>query len=255
MNVPELFDISGRKALVTGAGRGIGRVYALALAQAGCDISILEINAENAEKVAGEIRDLGRKADVFTVDVTNKAELEKTYAATAEKLGGLDICVHNAGVNIYEAAEDTPEENYDYVVDTNMKGVFLCCQAAFPIMKVQKKGSIINIASMSGDIVNYPQKHVHYNAAKAGVILISKCLAVEWAPFGIRVNSLSPGYTRTEMTGIADPDVVSQWEALTPMGRMAEPEELAGAVLYLASDASSFTTGSNFIVDGGFTAR
>ena len=130
MNVKELFDLSGKKALVTGGGRGIGRVLALALADAGCDISILEINEDNARTVAGEVEALHRKALVFKTDVTNKAAVDAAFSATAKALGGLDICLNVAGVCIHQAAEDTPEKDYDYVVDTNLKGVFLCCQAA-----------------------------------------------------------------------------------------------------------------------------
>ena len=255
MNAIELFNLTGRKALVTGAGRGIGRVLAISLAQSGCDIAILEKNMKDAHNVAEEINKLGKRALAIKVDVTKKADIEKTFTAAAKQLGRLDIVINNAGVCIHEAAEDTPEEHYDFVVDTDMKGVFLCCQAAAALMKPQKKGSIINIASMSGSIANYPQKQAHYNAAKAGVILLTKCLAVEWVDYGIRVNSISPGYTRTEMTvKLSAPEMIAQWESMIPMRRMAEPQELAGAVIYLASDASSYTTGSDIIVDGGYTA-
>jgi NAD(P)-dependent dehydrogenase (short-subunit alcohol dehydrogenase family) len=255
MNAVELFNLTGRKALVTGAGRGIGRVLAISLAQSGCDIAILEKNMKDAHNVAEEINKLGKRALAIKVDVTKKADIEKAFTAAAKQLGGLDIVINNAGVCIHEAAEDTPEEHYDFVVDTDMKGVFFCCQAAAALMKPQKKGSIINIASMSGSIANYPQKQAHYNAAKAGVILLTKCLAVEWVDYGIRVNSISPGYTRTEMTvKLSAPEMIVQWESMIPMRRMAEPQELAGAVIYLASDASSYTTGSDIIVDGGYTA-
>jgi NAD(P)-dependent dehydrogenase (short-subunit alcohol dehydrogenase family) len=255
MNAVELFNLTGRKALVTGAGRGIGRVLAISLAQIGCDIAILEKNVKDGRNVAEEIKKLGRKAVAIKVDVTKKADVEKAFTAAAKQLGRLDIVINNAGVCMHEAAEDTPEEHYDFVVDTDMKGVFLCCQAAAALMKPQKKGSIINIASMSGSIANYPQKQAHYNAAKAGVILLTKCLAVEWVDYGIRVNSISPGYTRTEMTvKLSSPEMIAQWEPMIPMRRMAEPQELAGAVIYLASDASSYTTGSDIIVDGGYTA-
>jgi NAD(P)-dependent dehydrogenase (short-subunit alcohol dehydrogenase family) len=179
MNAIELFNLTDRKALVTGAGRGIGRVMAISLAQIGCDIAILEKNVKDARNVAEEIKKLGRKAVTIKVDVTKKADVEKAFTAAAKQLGRLDIIINNAGVCIHEAAENTPEEHYDFVVDTDMKGVFLCCQAAAALMKPQKKGSIINIASMSGSIANYPQKQAHYNAAKAGVILLTKCLAVE----------------------------------------------------------------------------
>ena len=255
MNAVELFNLTGRKALVTGAGRGIGRVLAISLAQSGCDIAILEKNVKDARNVAEEIKKLGRKAVTIKVDVTKKADVEKAFTAAAKQLGRLDIIINNAGVCIHEAAENTPEEHYDFVVDTDMKGVFLCCQAAAALMKPQKKGSIINIASMSGSIANYPQKQAHYNAAKAGVILLTKCLAVEWVDYGIRVNSISPGYTRTEMTvKLSAPEMIAQWESMIPMRRMADPQELAGAAIYLASDASSYTTGSDIIVDGGYTA-
>ena len=255
MNAIELFNLTGRKALVTGAGRGIGRVLAISLAQIGCDIAILEKNVKDGSNVAEEIKKLGRKAVAIKVDVTKKADVEKAFSAAAKQLGRLDIVINNAGVCIHEAAEDTPEEHYDFVVDTDMKGVFLCCQAAAALMKPQKKGSIINIASMSGSIANYPQKQAHYNAAKAGVILLTKCLAVEWVDYGIRVNSISPGYTRTEMTvKLSAPEMIAQWESMIPMRRMADPQELAGAAIYLASDASSYTTGSDIIVDCGYTA-
>ncbi len=254
MHIQELFRLDGRKALVTGAGRGIGRVLALALAESGCDVAIVEINTADAEKVANEIRALGRKAPVHQADITVKSQVNAAFSEAAAALGGLDIVVNNAGVCIHEAAEDTPEEHFDRVVDTNLKGVFLCCQAAAAVMLPQKRGSIVNIASMSGTIANYPQKQAHYNASKAGVILLTKCLAVEWAPYGVRVNCISPGYTATEMTLMAK-DLFPAWEAMIPMGRLARPEELAGAVIYLASDAASYTTGTDLIVDGGFTSR
>ena len=255
MNAAELFNLEGRKALVTGAGRGIGRVLAISLAQAGCDVAILEKNIEDAHNVVGEIKKIGKKAAAFQVDVTKKAEVEKAFSAAAKFLGRLDIVINNAGVCIHEAAEDTSEEHFDYIVDTDLKGVFLCCQSAMKVMEPQKKGSIINIASMSGTVSNYPQKQAHYNAAKAGVILLTKCLAVEWVDLGIRVNSISPGYTRTEMTvKTSPPEMIAQWESMIPMRRMAEPQELAGAAIYLASDASTYTTGSDIIVDGGYTA-
>ena len=269
MNAMELFNLDGRKALVTGAGRGIGRVLAISLAQSGCDVSILEKNISDARNVVEEIKILGRKAVAFEVDVTMKAEVEKAFSASAKQLGGLDICINNAGVCIHEAAEDMPEEHFDLIVDTDLKGVLFCCQAAARLMMPQKKGSIINIASISGIVANYPQKQVHYNAAKAGVILLTKCLAVEWASYGIRVNSISPGYTHSEksispgharadlVAKLATPEMMAQlaqWESMIPMRRMAEPQELAGAAIYLASDASSYTTGSDIIVDGGYTA-
>ena len=251
----ELFDVAGRKALVTGAGRGIGRVLALALAEAGCDVSILVRNLKDAEPVVKEIQRLGRKGTAVQADVREKQQVDRAFAESAEKLGRLDICVNNAGISIQKPAEEMPEQDWDSILDTNMKGVFLCCQAAARIMIPQRQGSIINIASLSGSAVNVPQKQAVYNTSKAGAVMLTKSLAVEWAPYGIRVNSISPGYIKTEMTLTGMSHLFPAWESLTPMGRLGEPEELRGAVLFLASDASSYVTGHDLVIDGGYTAR
>lgn len=254
MSISNLFDLTRRKALVTGAGRGIGRVLAIALAEAGCDVSILEIDKQSAEAVIKEISQLGRKCLAVQADVSQKDEVQKAFASTAKELGGLDICVNNAGVSLHQPAEEIPEEDWDYVLDVNLKGVFFCCQAAGQIMIPRKRGSIINIASMAGIAVNVPQKQAHYSASKAGVIMLTHSLAVEWAQYGIRVNSISQGYIKTEMT-LRAKHLFPQWEPLVPMGRLGQPEELRGAVIYLAADASSYMTGHNLVIDGGYTAR
>ena len=250
-----LFDVTGRKALVTGAGRGIGRVLAVTLAEAGCDVSILVRNMKDAESVVKEIQRLGRKGIAVQADVRRKEQVDRAFAETAEQLGRLDICVNNAGISIQKPAEAMPEEDWNSILDTNMKGVFLCCQAAARIMIPRRQGSIINIASLSGSAVNVPQRQAVYNTSKAGVVMLTKSLAVEWAQYGIRVNSISPGYIKTEMTLSAMKHLFPTWESLTPMGRLGEPEELRGAVQYLASDASSYMTGHDLVIDGGYTAR
>jgi NAD(P)-dependent dehydrogenase (short-subunit alcohol dehydrogenase family) len=255
MSVINLFDVSGRKALVTGAGRGIGKVLANALAEAGCDVAILEIDQRTAESTAAEIRKKGRKRVGIQVDVTKKDQIDKAFAETAKALGGLDICINNAGISIQKPAEEMPEADYDKIIDINLKGVFLCSQAAARIMIPQKSGSIINIASMSGIAVNVPQKQAIYNTSKAGVAMLTRSLAVEWAPYGIRVNSISPGYMKTEMTMASMTHLFPAWESLTPMGRLGVPEELRGAVIYLASGASSYMTGHDLVIDGGYTVR
>ena len=255
MSINNLFDVSGRKALVTGAGRGIGKVLAIALAEAGCDVAILEIDKKTAESTATEIRQKGRKSIAIQVDITKKEQVDKAFAETAKALGGLDICINNAGISIQKPAEELPEVDWDKVIDINLKGVFLCSQAAARIMIPQKSGSIINIASMSGIAVNVPQKQAVYNTSKAGVAMLTKSLAVEWAPYGIRVNSVSPGYMKTEMTMASMTHLFPTWESLTPMGRLGVPEELRGAVVYLGSDASSYMTGHDLVIDGGYTAR
>jgi len=255
MDISKLFDISGRKALLTGAGRGIGRVLALALAEAGCDISVLGLHVENVEAVAREIRQMGRKSLAIQADVTNKDQVDKAFAETAKELGRLDICINNAGISIQKPVEEMPEEDWDNIINTNLKGVFLCSQAAARIMIPQRSGSIINIASISGISVNVPQKQAVYNTSKAGVAMLTKSMAVEWAQYGIRVNSISPGYIKTEMTKSTMAHLFPTWESLTPLGRLGETEELRGAVIYLASDASSYMTGHDLVVDGGYTAR
>jgi len=257
VNITKLFDLTERKALVTGAGRGIGRVLALTLAEAGCDVCLLGTTMTNIEAVANEIRQLGRKAIAIQTDVSKKEQVYKAFLQTAEQLGSLDICVNNAGVSVGQSrssAEEMEEEEWDRVMDINLKGVFLCAQAAAQIMIPQKQGSIINIASMSSFTVNVPQKQAVYNSSKAGVAMLTKALAVEWAEYGIRVNSICPGYIKTDMLSSAA-HLIPTWESLTPMGRIGNPEELSGAVIYLASEASSYTTGLDLVVDGGYTAR
>jgi len=250
-----LFDVAGRKALVTGAARGIGRVLAIGLAEAGCDVSILVRNVKDAEPVVEEIQRLGCKVIAVQADVRKKEEVDQALADTTEQFGRLDICVNNAGISIQKPAEEMPEEEWDRILDTNLKGAFLCCQAAARTMIPQRQGSIINIASLSGSAVNVPQKQAVYNTSKAGVVMLTKSLAVEWAQYGIRVNSISPGYMKTEMTLEGMSHLFPAWESLTPLGRLGEPEELRGAVLFLASDASSYVTGHDLVIDGGYTAR
>lgn len=255
MSIVNLFDIGDRKALVTGAGRGIGKVLALALAEAGCDVAILEIDKKTAEDSAMEIQAKGRKSIGIQVDVTRKDQVDNAFTKAVQALGGLDICINNAGISIQKPAEAMSEQDYDKIIDINLKGVFLCAQAAARIMIPQKSGSIINIASMSGIAVNVPQKQAIYNTSKAGVAMLTKSLALEWAPYGIRVNSISPGYMKTEMTMASMTQLFPTWEALTPLGRLGVPEELRGAVIFLASDASSYMIGHDLVIDGGYTIR
>ncbi|MDD4859238.1 MAG: SDR family oxidoreductase [Dehalococcoidales bacterium] len=254
VNTSELFNLEGHKALITGGGKGLGKAVALALADVGCDISIVDIDLPAAQQTAHEISQIGRKALALKADVTIKEEVEKAFATTAKEFGTLDICINNAAICINEPAENTSEEVYDRVMDTNLKGVFLCCQQASKIMIPQRSGSIINISSISSRLSTYPEKHSFYNASKAGVVLLTKCLAVEWAGYGIRVNTLSPGYTWTDMISMMA-HLFPQWQSRIPMGRVGDPREFVGAIIYLASEASSYTTGSEIIVDGGYTAR
>lgn len=255
MSVKEIFDISGRKALVTGAARGIGKVLALTLAEAGCDVSLVGLHIEGVEEVAAEISGMGVKALAYQADVSIKEEVDNAFSETEKEFGRLDICVNNAGVSFQMPLEEMPEDEWDNIIDTNMKGVFLCSQTAARIMIPQRSGCIINLASISGHAVNVPQKQAVYNSSKAGVAMLTKSMALEWAEYGLRVNSLSPGYMKTEMTLSSMSHLFPEWEAITPLGRLGEPEELRGALLFLASDASSYMIGHDLVIDGGYTIR
>lgn len=255
MNIEKLFDIKGRKALVTGAGRGIGKVLALTLAEAGCDVALFGLHRQNLEEVASLVRKSGVRSLVLEGDVSRKTDVQKAFSVLAKDFGRLNICVNNAGISMQKPVEEMPEADWDRIMDINMKGVFLCSQEAARLMIPRKSGSIINIGSISARIVNVPQKQAIYNTSKAGVIMLTQTMAVEWAPYGIRVNSISPGYMKTEMVLSSMSGLFPEWESLTPLGRLGEPEELRGALIYLASDASSYTVGHDLVVDGGYTIR
>jgi len=253
--VLEQFDLHGKVAMVTGAGRGLGLAMARALADVGANIVVAELDPETAESAAAELRELGVETLAVPTDVTIVTSVQAAVDATVTRFGRLDILVNNAGVSIWHAAEDMPYDVWRTVMDINVDGVFLCAQAAGRVMLEQGSGSIINIGSMSGRIVNIPQLQTNYNASKAAVVHMTKSLAVEWAARGVRVNCISPGPMETEMTikYLDDPAYGPIWRGMTPMGRVGKPEELAGLVVFLASDASSFMTGSDVIVDGGYT--
>ena len=255
MSISDIFNISGRKALVTGAARGIGRILALTLAEAGCDVALVGLHLEGVEKVASEINALGVWGIALQADVSKKEEVDRAFMRTVQEFGELDICVNNAGVSYQVPVEDMPEEEWDNIINTNMKGVFLCSQAAARIMIPRRSGTIINLASISGHVVNVPQKQAVYNSSKAGVAMLTKSMALEWAEYGIRVNSISPGYMKTEMTLETMADLFPEWEAITPLGRLGEPEELRGALIFLASDASGYMIGHDLVIDGGYTIR
>lgn len=254
LNAPKLFDLEGRTALVTGAGSGIGQRIALGLAQCGADVACLDRRADggldDTEELIGRS---GRRVLKLHVDVTGKAALTDAVMRTESDLGSLGIAVNAAGVANANPAEELEEDQYQTLMDINLKGVFLSCQAEARAMLRHGAGSIINIASMSGIIANRGLKQVHYNASKAGVIQMTKSMAMEWVDRGIRVNSISPGYTATPMN--TRPEMLHQtkeFESQTPMGRMASVDEMVGPAIFLASDASSYCTGVDLLVDGGF---
>lgn len=252
-----LFDLTGRAALITGAGRGIGREIARTLAAAGANIAIAEVDATTAEDAAIEIRGMGRQSIAVPVDVRNPADVDTVVNQVIQHFGHLDILVNNAGIARWTKAEETADNDWLEVMDINLNGTYWCCRAAARHMLARGTGSIVNIASMSGSIVNRPQPQAAYNVSKAGVIMLTKSLAAEWADRGVRVNCVSPGYIASEMTRRAVStytEWAGVWRNMTPVGRMGEPEDVAQAVWYLASDASRYATGTDLIVDGGYTA-
>ena len=253
MSVLDRFSLSGRTALVTGAGRGIGRSYCLALAEAGADVAVVDLDAENARTVAEEVSRMGRQSLVITADVTQLDQIELMVSRVIDTWGRLDIGVNNAGIANATPAEDIPEQEWDAIISVNLKGVFFCCQAEARAMFAATSGSIINTASISGQTVNRPQTHAHYNATKAGVLQLSRTCATEWAERGIRVNCISPGHTVTPMTCRRVEEWGETWLANTPIKRLGYPEDLQGALIYLASDASAYVTGHDLVVDGGYT--
>ena len=242
------FRLDGQVALVTGAASGIGREIALGLAESGAAVGCVDRNDPH-ETVA----QLGERAFGVAADVTDPDSVAAAVKAVEDALGPLALAVNAAGIANATAAEDMPLDQFKQVLDVNLNGVFLCCQAEGRSMLASGGGAIVNIASMSGSIVNRDLLQVHYNASKAAVIHLSKSLAMEWAPRGIRVNCISPGYTATPMN--TRPEVAEQvkrFEADTPLGRMAAPSEMVGPAVFLLSEAASFCTGVDLIVDGGF---
>lgn len=250
------FDLTGKTALITGAGRGIGLATAHALADAGADIIIGEYVAENGQSAAAAMAALGRKSMFIEVDVRDPNSVNAMVATALNSFGQIDILVNNAGIAQRVKAEESSDNDWMNMMNVNLNGVFWCCRAVGQHMLERGQGAIVSIASMSGMIVNKPQEQTAYNVSKAGVIMMTKSLGAEWANRGVRVNCVSPGYIGTDMTkaSMDDHELNSVWLDMTPMGRVGEPEDIANAVLYLASDEAKFATGTNLVVDGGYTA-
>lgn len=251
----KLFDLHGEVAIVTGAGSGIGQAIAIGIAEAGADVACFGHRSNGGlDQTAEKIRALGRKTLTFEGTVISAKDLSGAIERIEKQLGPLTIAVNNAGIGAGGEAETLELKNWQRVYDVNVTGVFLSCQAQARVMLPRRKGSIINVASISGSIVNRDLKQADYNSSKAAVIHLSKSLAMEWIGRGVRVNSISPGYTLTPMN--RRPEVADQVEIFardTPMGRLATPEEMIGPAVFLSSRASSFVTGIDLVVDGGFT--
>jgi NAD(P)-dependent dehydrogenase (short-subunit alcohol dehydrogenase family) len=248
------FRLDGRTALVTGANRGLGRAFATALAHAGADVVVVGRHQDRNEEAATAIaEETGRRTTVATGDVTDAADVSRIVADAVEAHGKLDILVNNAGICFHRPALEVPDEEFQEVFDVNVSGLWRMTRAVAPHMIEAGGGSIVNVGSISAIIVNRPQWQPAYNASKAAVHQLTKSLAAEWAPYGIRVNAIAPGYVKTEMAPVDEARFRRQWIEDAPMERYATPEEIAPSVVYLASDAASFTTGSVLVTDGGYT--
>ncbi len=249
------FDLSGKVAIVTGAGRGMGYCIALALAKYGSDLVVCSRTASDLERVAEEARGFGGAVLIQQMDICRNSEIERMVEESVEAFGHIDILVNSAGVNIPQWAVDVTEDAWDKIMATNLKGLFFCTKAVGKVMIQQKRGKIINVSSQSGS-VGLPQRAA-YCSSKGGVNLLTKVLAIEWAKYNINVNAIAPTFIETPMTKPMFENEGFRKYALgnIPLGRVGKPEDVVGAVIYLASDASDLVTGHVLLIDGGWTAH
>ena len=255
-HVLDTFKLNGKTALITGGARGLGKTMALALAEAGADIALAGRSRESCEATAQEIANAtGRKVRAFEADVTSAADVSRLAAEVGDACGPIDILINNAGTNIRGMVASLSEEDWDTVLDTNLKGPFLCAKAIGPQMVSRGWGRVINLASIMS-VVALPGR-APYASSKAGVLGLTRVLALEWAGTGVTCNAICPGPFATDMNRqlLNDPAAYQQFVNQIPLGRWGELDELAGAAVFLASEASSFITGSSVFVDGGWTAR
>jgi NAD(P)-dependent dehydrogenase (short-subunit alcohol dehydrogenase family) len=253
MTVLDTFSLSGQVAVVTGGNRGLGRAFAHALGEAGASIAILARDADKNAEVVGELAEKGISAAAFEGDVASHGDVDRAAGEIFSTYEKVDVLINNAGTCIHRPALEVTQEEWNQVIDVNLTGVWNGCQVFGKRMIDAGGGAIVNVGSISGQIVNRPQWQPAYNASKAGVHQLTKSLAAEWAPFGVRVNAVAPGYVKTEMTPIDRPEFKRHWIDDTPQQRAATPDEIAPSVLFLASPAAGFMTGSILVIDGGYT--
>jgi NAD(P)-dependent dehydrogenase (short-subunit alcohol dehydrogenase family) len=253
MPVLEKFRLADQVAVVTGGNRGLGRAFAQALGEAGASVAVIGRGREANEVAVEELTEAGIEARSYEADVADRS----SFAAAAEQImtdfGRVDVLVNNAGTVVHKPSLEVTEDDWSTVMRVNVDGVWNGCQIFGAHMVQAGRGSIVNVGSMSALIVNRPQWQPAYNASKAAVHHLSKSLAAEWAPHGVRVNAVAPGYVRTDLSPVDDPDLKPRWIDDAPQQRAADPEEIAPAVVFLASPASSFMTGAELVIDGGYT--
>ncbi|KQT01259.1 SDR family NAD(P)-dependent oxidoreductase [Cellulomonas sp. Leaf395] len=253
MTVMDRFSLEGRTAVVTGSTRGLGRAFARALAEAGANVAIVGRDGAAAAEVERELAAVGGRSVTVLGDVTVRTDVERVLDRTAEAFGRVDVLINNAGTCIHKPALDVTDEEWREVMSVNLDGLWIASQVFGRHMIESGGGSIVNVGSMSASIVNRPQWQPAYNASKAAVHHLTRSLAAEWAPANVRVNAIAPGYMHTDMAPVDQPQFRRYWIEDAPQQRAGEPNELGPAIVFLASDASSFMTGSVLTIDGGYS--
>jgi NAD(P)-dependent dehydrogenase (short-subunit alcohol dehydrogenase family) len=255
MNMPDLFSLQGKVAIVTGAAQGIGREIALGFAQYGADIVAVDLNDERLQTLKNEIETQNRRCLVLNVDLIHLDQIDRMVEATVKSMGRIDILANIAGVNVHKAAEEMTEKEWDFVLDINLKALFFCCRAVGKVMLQQGSGRIINMSSSFG-VVGFGGRTA-YAASKAAVSNLTKTLALEWSAKGINVNAIAPGPVWTEARHqlFSDPEFYGNLLKKVPINRTAKPAEIVGPAIFLAGEASSFVTGATLLVDGGWCAQ